>query len=127
MPEDTFAWSDGSYVHRVTREPIEDGPDATMSSAATFDGTVVCNAPGEIRRREGGWRSLVTVGDRTFEEIGDAEGNADVVNEDGVSVNGDDDAGSHEFSPDGSSVVYGDYGTGPEPAHRHGSSGCATP
>jgi hypothetical protein len=32
-----------------------------------------------------------------------------------VSVNGDDDAGSHEFSPDGSSVVYGDYGLGASP------------
>ncbi len=57
----------------------------------------------------------MTVADRTFEEVGDAEGKANVTNEDGVSVNGDDDGGLHRFSPDGSAVVYGDYGTGGGP------------
>jgi hypothetical protein len=164
VPEDTFAWSDGSYVYWLTRERMEDGPDAVMSFAATVDGTPMCQAPGEIQRvvlrddgqyeaviefepwpddsaeesprerarfdcateaeiplkpvtwrREAGWRSLLTVGDRTFQEVGDAEGNADITNENGVSVNGDDYAGSHDVSPDGSRVVYGDYGTGAGP------------
>lgn len=164
VPKDTFAWSDGSYLYWLTRERMEDGPDAVMSFAATFDGTPVCEAPGEIQsvaarddgryeaviefepspdeparerprerarfdcasgaevpldpvtwRREAGWRSLLKVADRTFEVVGDAEGNADITNEDGVPINGDDYAGSHDFSPDGSRVVYGDYGTGAGP------------
>ena len=70
MPDDTFAWSDGSYVHWVTREPMEDGPDATMSFAATFDGTVVCEAPGEIQ-------SVVIRDDGQYEAVIEFEPSSD--------------------------------------------------
>ncbi len=171
VPADTFAWSDGGFVYWLTRERQASGPDAITSFAATFDGTSVCRAPGEIERvtprddeiislddgqfeaviefeavvddapdewprprarfdcstwaelpldpvtwtREAGWRSLLTVAGRSFEEVGDAEGNADITNQAGVSINGGDYAGTHRFSPDGSSVAYGDYGTGASP------------
>jgi hypothetical protein len=59
--------------------------------------------------REGGSRGIVRVDDRVFTYEGDAEGNADVVNEAGVSINGDDYAGYHTYSPDGDLVVYGDF------------------
>lgn len=55
-------------------------------------------------------RAVTTVNGRTFTAYGDAEGNARVVNEQAMSVNGDDYAGSHVYSADGSQVAYGDYG-----------------
>ena len=58
--------------------------------------------------REAGSRFVQRVGERTFTGIGDAEGNADMTNEAGISINGEDYAGYHEFSADGSRVVYGD-------------------
>ena len=59
-------------------------------------------------RWEVGTRRIERIGDRTFTHNYDAEGNGDVTNEAGISINGDDYAGYHEFSADGSRVVYGD-------------------
>ncbi len=56
--------------------------------------------------REGGSRFIERVGDRTFEGQGDAEGNAHLVNETGISIDGDDYAGYHTFDDDGSGVAY---------------------
>lgn len=65
--------------------------------------------------REGGSRGITRVADRTFTYEGDAEGNADVTNESGISINGDDYAGYHTYSPDGSRVVYADFTDAPGP------------
>ena len=65
--------------------------------------------------REGGGRSVETIAGRTFTQNWDAEGNGDVLNEQGISVNGDDYAGFHTFSPDAGVVVYGDYGVSISP------------
>ncbi len=54
-------------------------------------------------------RSTERIGNRTFDVLGDAEGNADVFNESGMSINGEDYAGFHEFTADASIVTYGDY------------------
>ena len=55
-------------------------------------------------------RRFVSVGSRTFEEVYDQEGNADVFNEAGAPITGDDYAGRHAFNSDGSVIAYGDLG-----------------
>ncbi len=49
------------------------------------------------------------VAGRVFRLAVDAEGNAEATNESGISINGDDYAGDHVFSSDGSVVVYADF------------------
>jgi hypothetical protein len=152
-PPDVYVQTDGNLLwwNTVTG-------DTVRSTAATLDGTVVCDVAGSIHRvrqeadggyvasvervnetagsradetpvpnyavdcesgieqsietvtwlREVGARHVEHVRDHPFTAISDAEGNADVTNESGVSINGDDYAGYHEFSADGSRVVYGD-------------------
>jgi outer membrane protein assembly factor BamB len=156
-PEDAYAQSDGNFLWWTTYADRPDGAITSHSTAATLDGTIVCEADGEIHRirqeadgghvasverrdevagnaeeiavpnfavdcetgerqpietvswmREAGSRFVQRVGDRTFTGVGDAEGNADMTNEDGISINGDDYAGYHAFSADGSRVAYGD-------------------
>ncbi len=58
---------------------------------------------------ETGYGFVKRVAGREFTGLGDAEGNADMVNEQDISLNGDDYAGYHTFSPDGSMVAYGDF------------------
>ncbi|MCP3988315.1 MAG: hypothetical protein GY724_04515 [Actinomycetia bacterium] len=60
-------------------------------------------------------RVVIRVAGREFVSLGDAEGNADVVNERGISINGDDYAGFHTFNTDASQVVYGDMGQSASP------------
>ncbi len=60
-------------------------------------------------------RIVIRVGGREFIGHGDVEGNADMVNERGISINGDDYAGYHTFNTDASQVVYGDMGQGAGP------------
>ena len=55
---------------------------------------------------EGGSRFVQRVGARTFNGEGDAEGNADIANESGISINGNDYAGYHTFDDDASRVAY---------------------
>ena len=62
-----------------------------------------------------GSRFIERIGGREFRGEYDAEGNADIVNEQGISVNGDDYAGYHAFAADGSLVAYGDMGLGAGP------------
>ncbi len=156
-------WSDGDFVYRWS------GADGVTSSstAATLDGTVVCEADGPIhhatRRSDGTFVMAVELdaglqdwdgrgsygvpldavdcatGDRqpiepvlvyggeaearfterlagrVFTGTSDAEGNAHIVNEQDVSINGDDYAGYHTFSGDGSLVIYGDMQSGAGP------------
>jgi hypothetical protein len=66
-------------------------------------------------RWEVGTRRIERIGDRTFTHIYDAEGNGDVTNEDGISINGENYAGYHTFSADGARVVYGDMSASPSP------------
>ena len=143
---DVYVRSDGEFLWWT---------DATSSTAATLDGTVVCEVEGDLHRIraeadggyvasveqrfsdvgfeqgepipneavdcetgerqpiepiswnvEGGSRFVQRVGDRTFTGEGDAEGNADIVNESGISINGDDYAGYHTFDDDASRVAY---------------------
>ncbi len=68
---------------------------------------------------EGGSRGITRVADRTFTYEGDAEGNADVTNESGISINGDDYAGFHTYSPDGDRVVYADFTDAPGPHYTN--------
>ncbi len=58
---------------------------------------------------ETGYGFVKRVAGREFTGLGDNEGNADMVNEQDISLNGDDYAGYHTFSPDGSMVAYGDF------------------
>ncbi len=153
-PRDAYVETDGSFLWWSTNPT---GGTPVRSTAATLDGTVVCEVEGSLHRireepdggyvasvtevntgpstgaetpvpnfavdcetgerrpiepiswiREGGGRHVERIGDRTFTYVSDAEGNADVTNESGVSINGDDYAGYHEFNDDGSQVVYGD-------------------
>lgn len=111
--------NDGTYVATVLRDDEVDFEGDAEWPIPTY--AVDC-ATGESTpietiswQREGGSRTTETVAGRTFEVDGDAEGNADVFNEDGVSVNGEDYAGLHAFAPDASVVVYGDYGVSHSP------------
>lgn len=163
---EAYTESDGEFVYRWVTP--EGGP--TVQTAATMDGTVVCQSEDwqihhVTQRRDGTYvmaveelpddnpvppfdvpavavdcqtgerqpieslsgylvdgetRGSFQVGSRRFTTEGDAEGNADVYNEQGVSVNGDDYAGYHAFDPTGSLVVYGDMsasGMGPHYSH----------
>ncbi len=69
VPADTFAWSDGGFVYWQTREPQERGPDAVTSFAATFDGTPVCESPGEIESVVPRDDEIVTLEDGQFEAV----------------------------------------------------------
>jgi hypothetical protein len=111
--------ADGGYVASVERADQISDPGAAESAIPHY--AVDCET-GETQpiapitwTREGGSRFVQRVGDRTFTGVGDAEGNADVTNESGVSINGDDYAGYHTFSADGSRVVYGDMSGQPSP------------
>jgi hypothetical protein len=103
---------DGGYVASVER--ADEVSDRGAAERAVPNYAVDCET-GEAQpiapiswTREGGSRFVQRVGDRTFTGSADAEGNADVTNESGISINGDDYAGYHTFSADGSRVVYGD-------------------
>lgn len=160
-PPDAWTRSDGRFVYWSTSP---DGAESSLTIAAALDGSIVCEAAGNmgsVRQRsdgsfvatverddeatpsptqypipnyavdcstgasaaidpvsfhfEGGARTIESVAGRTFTVHFDAEGNGDVVNADGISINGDDYAGFHTFSPDGARVVYGDYGVGASP------------
>jgi hypothetical protein len=108
---------DGGYVASVERaNPAPDGSETPVPNFAIDCETGETQPIEPIRwTREGGSRFVERVGERTFTGIGDAEGNADVTNESGVSINGDDYAGYHVFSADGSRVVYGDMSAQPSP------------
>ena len=103
---------DGSHVASVERE-AEAVPTPEEYPVPNY--AVGCERGDETPidprsfRREGGGRYLERVADRQFTIDLDAEGNGDAINERGVSVNGDDYAGVHTFSPDGELVGYGDY------------------
>ena len=106
----------GGYVMAVT-EPFSDSErnrrdgtdyavpffavDCETGESQPIDSTVFYGSDSEFGL-------IVTVGNREFHGAGDAEGNVDFVNEDGLSLNGDDYAGYHTFSDDGSLVAYGD-------------------
>jgi hypothetical protein len=157
-PEGAYGQSDGRFLWWTTYTDQPDGTMTSRSTAATLDGTIVCEVDGELHRirqqadggyvasverrdemvagiaeeravpnyavdcesgevqpiepiswtREGGGRSVERVADRTFTLVSDAEGNGDVTNESGVTVNGEDYAGYHEFNDSGSRVVYGE-------------------
>jgi hypothetical protein len=101
---------DGGYIASVERpSPAPDGSETPVPNFA-----VDCETGEEQPidpvswTREGGSRHVERIAERTFTFDGDAEGNADVTNESGVSINGDDYGGYYEFSPDASRVVYGD-------------------
>jgi hypothetical protein len=160
-PPDAWTRSDGRFVYWST---YPDGAESSLTTAAGLDGSIVCEAAGNmgsVRQRsngsfvatverdneatptpteypipnyavdcatgastaidpvsfhfEGGARTVKSVAGRTFTVHYDAEGNGDIVNTDGISINGDDYAGFHTFSPDGTRVVYGDYGGGVSP------------
>ncbi len=110
--------SDGSFVMAVTEHETatEDNWDGQSPYAIpTF--AIDCQT-GESQAIESfatygigetGYGYAVRVAGREFTGLGDAEGNADMVNEQGISLNGDDYAGYHTFSPDGSLVAYGDF------------------
>ena len=159
---DASTWSDGRFVYWTTYP--DEAERVTTTTAATLDGSIVCEAAGSMRsvgqrpdgssvatverdnettptsleypipnyavdcstgvstaidpvsfRFEDGGRMLESVADRSFTVHFDAEGNGDIVNADGISINGDDYAGFHTFTPDGTRVVYGDYGGGVSP------------
>jgi hypothetical protein len=99
--------ADGGYV-----ASWEDGDPDQGSALPNYE--VDCES-GETREipprtwfEETGSRHIEHIDDRTFTFRSDAEGNGDVTNEDGISINGEDYAGYHTFNADGSRVVYGD-------------------
>jgi hypothetical protein len=110
--------SDGSFVatverdHEATPMPTEYPIPNYAVDCATGASTAIDPVSFGF---EGGARTLLSVDGRTFTVHFDAEGNGDIVNADGVSVNGDDYAGFHNFSPDGTRLVYGNYGGGVSP------------
>ncbi len=77
FPVDTFAWSDGGFVYWLTRERQESGPDAVTSFAATFDGTLVCQAPGEIASVAPRDDEIISLDDGQFEAVIEFEPVAD--------------------------------------------------
>jgi hypothetical protein len=97
-------------VERADELPVPTGQDQPIPNYAIDCETGERTAIDPISwSREGGSRGILRVADRTFTYEGDSEGNADVTNEAGVSINGDDYAGYHTYSPDGDRVVYGDF------------------
>ena len=109
---------DGSFVATVERDnettPIS--PEYPIPNYAVDCATGASTAIDPVSFRfEGGGRMLESVADRSFTVHFDAEGNGDIVNADGISINGDDYAGFHTFSPDGTRVAYGDYRGGVSP------------
>ncbi len=109
---------DGSHVASVERnDEAVPGPTLYPIPNYAVDCSTGAAQPIEPRSfgREGGSLSTSLIGGRTFTFSGDAEGNADVLNDDGVSINGDDYAGSHTFSPGAETVLYGDFGTSISP------------
>lgn len=108
--------SDGSYVAGVEREiPDEDyevGAARPRFAVDCLTGEEQAVEPVRFVGGEAEVRSIIHVGERTFTALSDAEGNADVLNEDGDSVNGSDYAGFHAFTADGSRVAYGDMSRG---------------
>ena len=109
---------DGSFVATVERDnettPIS--PEYPIPNYAVDCATGASTAIDPVSFRfEGGGRMLESVADRSFTVHFDAEGNGDILNADGISINGDDYAGFHTFSPDGTRVVYGDHGGGVSP------------
>lgn len=100
--------ADGSYVagvERRTEEFVDAHPMFAIDCSTKAEQPI---APINFRDGETETRSILRVGGRTFEVHGDAEGNANVLSEDAVSINGDDYAGYHVFNADGSQVAYGD-------------------
>lgn len=108
--------AEGAFVASVERE--DEPPPRDVDEWPIPNFAVRCETGEETAidpvsfRREGGGRSTEVIAGRVFTWSWDAEGNADVVNDDGVSVNGEDYAGWHVFSPDAGLVAYGDYGSG---------------
>ena len=103
--------AEGGYVASVERADQMDVPTGQDDPVPNYavdcqDGTAVAIDPVSWRR-EGGSRWIERIGAHTFSFDGDAEGNADVTNEAGVSVDGEDYAGYHVFSADGGLVAYG--------------------
>ena len=101
---------DGGYIASVERaNPASDGSETPVPNFAIDCETNETQPIATVTwNREGGSRYIERVGERTFTFNGDAEGNADVTNESGISINGEDYAGYHTFNADGSRVVYGD-------------------
>jgi hypothetical protein len=110
--------SNGSFVATVERDN-EATPSPTEYPIPNYAVDCATGASTAIDpvsfHFEGGARTVKSVAGRTFTVHYDAEGNGDIVNTNGISVNGDDYAGFHTFSPDGTRVVYGDYGGGVSP------------
>ena len=71
--------------------------------------------PVVIFGEDGQTRVIERIAGRSFTGYGDAEGNADFFNEQGVSIDGEDYAGYHAFNRDASIVAYGDMATGAGP------------
>lgn len=104
-------WPIGTFVAGVQREPEWNDENARSYPMFAIDcvtGVEQSIAPQIVREGEAEWFEQVIVGARMFDVHFDAEGNADVLNESGTSINGDDYAGYHVFSQDGSQVIYGD-------------------
>lgn len=106
---------DGTYVAGVERElesTIGAAPafavDCATGDAVAIQSFVSYQGDGEVRVTE-------RVGGREFTFLGDAEGNADLLNEDGLQINGDDYSGEHALDRAGERVLYGDYGIGASP------------
>ena len=110
--------SDGSFVatverdHEATPMPTEYPIPNYAVDCATGISTAIDPVSFGF---EGGARTVRSVAGRTFTVHFDAEGNGDVMNAEGISVNGDDYAGFHTFSPDGTRLLYGNYGGGVSP------------
>lgn len=113
---------DGTYVMAVEyppenpEEPVGEGEDVYLFDAvdcATGERQPI--EPITFYGGDGEYRFVERVAGREFTGYGDAEGNADIVNERGVSINGDDYAGYHTFNDDASVVVYGDMAAGAGP------------
>ena len=97
------------------QEGIDVGPDGKEAPIPRFLVDCVTGETEQVGSTtflagEVGAPVVLEVQDRVFDVYYDAEGNADVFNEIAASVNGNDYAGAHTFSRDGSSVTYGDYG-----------------
>lgn len=108
--------TDGAYVMAIEQPWDEMEPDAEATPMEAVDcqnGERQPIEPVSFSLGESQSRSIISMAGRTFTSDGDAEGNADVENEQGVSINGDDYAGYHTFSPNGSLVAYGDMSNNP--------------
>lgn len=116
--------SDDSYVMAVTEHETDTANNWEEQSPYAIPTFAVDCQTGESQAiasfmtygiGETGYGFVDRVAGREFTGFGDAEGNADMVNEQGISLNGDDYAGYHTFSPDGSLVAYGDFTGSPSP------------